>query len=180
MEGKASLESLCFMVTYLPASQHRGPLCPWRVLRGWASYHSNTTKLNSSQCYPQEIPWSSVSFLDLRPFLIHPTFLSPCRLGLTLRKLRWNRSTPCPREFTAWSGGVRPKGLPNVLWRFGGESAPLDRMSLGRSRAGLASKAEGTAKTKYREWLLAGAEACKVRGCWGRLGTDYGRRGLKC
>lgn len=44
---------------------------------------------------------------------------------------------------------------------------PLGRMSLGRGRARMASKAERTtkAKTWYREWLLAKAEAREVGGC---------------
>lgn len=55
-------------------------------------------------------------------------------------------------------------------------------MSLGKGRAGMASKAERTAKAKvwYREWLLAKAEACEVEDCYGWLGPGYRRRGLKC
>ena len=58
-----------------------------------------------------------------------------------------------------------PNDFQTVLWRFVGGSAPLGKMSLGRGRARMASKAERTkAKTWYREWLLAKAEACEVGG----------------
>lgn len=47
-------------------------------------HHDNTTKLDSSRCLHQEMPWSSETFLDPRPFSIYPTFLSLLWAGLNL------------------------------------------------------------------------------------------------
>lgn len=47
-----------------------------------------------------------------------------------------------------------------------GRECPTGQDVIRGGKAGLASKADRTAKAKawYREWLLAGAEACEVRG----------------